>query len=181
MDRAGWNYPPGDLRVSDADRDQALSELSTAFQAGRLTADEFEQRSGRAVAARTGKELTALLGDLPVERAPATRATAMDPAHRVAAGRVAAVAAVAAFCFATAAAAAALGTGPTLAQKELIRQAMASQGLPVPPGGLPSPGFDWAGTLAPAAVAVLLVMLVVFLRVRVARADALDKRARRYP
>ena len=73
MDRAGWNYPRDHVRVSDADRDRALSELSAAFQAGRITADEFEQRSGQALAARTGKELTALLADLPVERAPAAR------------------------------------------------------------------------------------------------------------
>ena len=66
MDRAGWNYPPGHIRVSDADRDRALSELSVAFQAGRITADEFDQRSGQALAARTGKELTALLADLPL-------------------------------------------------------------------------------------------------------------------
>ena len=34
MDRAGWKYPSGDLRVSDADRERALHELSGAFQAG---------------------------------------------------------------------------------------------------------------------------------------------------
>jgi len=41
MDRAGWHYPTGDLRVSDGDRDRALSELTQAFQVGRLTADEL--------------------------------------------------------------------------------------------------------------------------------------------
>lgn len=58
MDRTGWHYPPGDLRVSDADRDRALAELSQAFQAGRITADEFDERSGQALHSRTGKELT---------------------------------------------------------------------------------------------------------------------------
>src|ERR1700733_16120566 len=52
MDRAGWKYPSGDLRVSDADRERALHELSGAFQAGRLTADEFDERSGQALNAR---------------------------------------------------------------------------------------------------------------------------------
>lgn len=54
-----------DLRVSDADRDAAVAELSTHYQAGRLTADEFEDRSGRALTARTGRDLADLLTDLP--------------------------------------------------------------------------------------------------------------------
>ena len=153
MDRAGWNYPPGHIRVSDADRDRALSELSVAFQAGRITADEFDQRSGQALAARTGKELTALLADLPVERAPATR-TAPQRAHSVLATR--------------AAFAAALSQGPTLQQREILRQMRVRHGLPVPPGVPPSPHFIWAGAVAPGAIAVLLVALVVFLGVRLA-------------
>jgi hypothetical protein len=36
-------FPPGDLRVSDAERDLAVSELSRAFQVGRLTTEEFQQ------------------------------------------------------------------------------------------------------------------------------------------
>ncbi len=170
MNRAGWSYPPGDYRVSDADRDQALSELGAAFQAGRLTAEEFEQRSGQALRSRTGRELTGLLADLPVERAPAVRAATMTPAHRVVAARVSAVAAVAAFCFGAAAAVASVGTGPTIKQEELIRAVAVSHGMPPPPFA-PIPGFNWAGTLTPAAIAVLLVMLVVFLHVRVARAN----------
>ena len=70
MDEAGRGFPPGDLRVSDADRDRALSELSEAFRVGRITADEFDQRSGQALRARTGKELTALLADLPLAGPP---------------------------------------------------------------------------------------------------------------
>jgi uncharacterized membrane protein len=63
MNTAIRNYPAGDLRVSDADRDRALRELSEAFQAGRITADEFDARSEQALGARTGKELTCLLAD----------------------------------------------------------------------------------------------------------------------
>jgi Zn-dependent membrane protease YugP len=170
MDRGGWHYPPGDFRVSDADRDQALSELSAAFQAGRITADEFDQRSGQTLRSRTGKELTALLADLPVERVPATRTSTIDPARRAVAARVAAVAAVAAFCFATTAAVAALGTGPTLQQKEAAEAIAIRQGL-APPVFPPSSAFNWAGTLTPAAIAVLLIMLAVFLHLRLARAD----------
>jgi Domain of unknown function (DUF1707) len=168
MDRGGWHYPSGDVRVSDADRDQALSELGAAFRAGRLTADEFDERSGQVLRSRTGRELLALLADLPVEHAAlATRATAMAPAPRRAlAVRVSAVAGVGAFCFATAAAVAALGTGPSLSQEESMA---VSHGLPPPVFPSSWPGINWAGVLTPAAIAVLLVMLVVFLQVRVAR------------
>jgi hypothetical protein len=167
MDRGGWHYPPGDFRVSDADRDQALSELGVALRAGRITADEFEERSGQTLQSRTGSELVALLADLPVEHAAvATRTTALDPARRAMAARVSAVAAVGAFSFATAAAVAALSSGPSLSQEESMG---VSHGLP-PPVFPPSwPGFDWAGTLTPAAIAVLLVMLVVYLQMRLAR------------
>jgi hypothetical protein len=67
---AARNYPPGDLRVSDADRDRVVSELGEHFQAGRITAEELEERSGLALRARTGNDLTALLADLPVSQAP---------------------------------------------------------------------------------------------------------------
>lgn len=53
------------LRVSDADRDAAVSELGDHFQDGRLDRDELEDRTGRALRARTGSELDQLLADLP--------------------------------------------------------------------------------------------------------------------
>jgi Domain of unknown function (DUF1707) len=170
MNRGGWHYPTGEVRASDADRDRALSELSDAFQAGRISGDEYDERSAQTLAARTGKELTALLADLPVERAHATPATAADPARLALAARVAAVAAVAAFCFtAVAVAGSALSMmGPALPEREFAQAVAAQQGMP-PPVFPPSPGFNWAGTITPAAIAVLLVMLVVCLRVRLAR------------
>jgi hypothetical protein len=60
------NFPPGDIRVSDADRDVALAELSEHFQAGRLTQEEFDERSGLALRARTGNDLSELFTDLPL-------------------------------------------------------------------------------------------------------------------
>ena len=65
-------YPRGQLRVSDADRDRAIAELSDHFQAGRLTQDEFEDRSGQALHARTGQELAVLFTDLPRPQVPAS-------------------------------------------------------------------------------------------------------------
>jgi Domain of unknown function (DUF1707) len=59
------SFPPGDMRVSDAERDIALSELSEHFQAGRLTHEEFDERSDRALKARTGNDLRDLFTDLP--------------------------------------------------------------------------------------------------------------------
>ena len=171
MNRGGWHYPTGDFRVSDADRDRALSELGDAFRSGRVTADEYGERSAQALAARTGKELTTLLADLPVEYAPATRTPDVNRAHLAVASRVASVAAVSAFCFsALAVAGSALSMmGPTLQEREFARAVAAQQGMPAPVFQ-PNPGFNWAGTITPAAIAVLLVVLVVVLRVRLARA-----------
>jgi Domain of unknown function (DUF1707) len=165
MDTDARGFPPGDMRVSDADRDRALSELSQAFQVGRLTPDEFDERSGQVLTARTGKELTALLADLPVDRAPADPATLPRPARPP--SRLAIGSAVAATCFAFVSLSNALSQGPTLQQREFAQQVMARQGMFVPLP--PAQGFDWVGTIAPAAIAVLLVVLIIFLRVT--RAD----------
>ncbi len=80
------NYPADDMRASDADRDAVLSDLSEHFQVGRLTADEFEDRTGQALAARTWGELKALLQDLPGTRpgpqAPVATPSAAAPQRR---------------------------------------------------------------------------------------------------
>jgi hypothetical protein len=67
------NHLAAEMRASDSDRDAVVSELSEHFQAGRLTAEELDQRTGRALAARTWGELRDLLADLPGAR-PAPRA-----------------------------------------------------------------------------------------------------------
>jgi hypothetical protein len=53
------------LRVSDADRDAVVTELGEHFQAGRLDAAELDDRTGRALRARTGGDLDEVLADLP--------------------------------------------------------------------------------------------------------------------
>ena len=65
MNATMGNSLTGEVRASDADRDAVLSDLSGHFQAGRLTAEEFEDRAGRALSARTWGELEDLLRDLP--------------------------------------------------------------------------------------------------------------------
>ena len=169
MDRGGWSYPRGDLRVSDADRDQALSELSEAFQAGRITSEEYDQRSGQALRSRTGKELTTLLADLPVQNPPAPRLTPEEREHRVLATKIGIGASgAAAFAFGLSSVSAALASGPSVQQQEFARQMMARQGMPVPPI-MASPGFNWLGTLTPAAIALLLVVVIICLRLHLAR------------
>jgi hypothetical protein len=81
----------GDLRISDADRDRAVSELGEHFQAGRLTADEFDERSGQALQARTGKELAVLFTDLPRNRAAVTSVPPPGPPPAVRIGMAAPV------------------------------------------------------------------------------------------
>jgi Domain of unknown function (DUF1707)/Cell wall-active antibiotics response 4TMS YvqF len=69
--------PDDSLRVSDAERDATLRTLGDQAAVGRLTLDELEDRSGRALAAKTRGELAALTSDLPKDSAqtvaPASR------------------------------------------------------------------------------------------------------------
>ena len=59
--------PDESLRVSDAERDETVRILGEHAAVGRLTLDELEERSGRALTARTRGELATLIGDLPAE------------------------------------------------------------------------------------------------------------------
>jgi Domain of unknown function (DUF1707) len=64
------------MRASDADRDAVVSDLSEHFQAGRLTAGEFDDRTGQALTAGTWGELGELVADLPAARPAAAPALA---------------------------------------------------------------------------------------------------------
>ena len=59
---------PGDprIRASDADRDRATALLREHHAAGRLTAEEFNERMDAALDAKTLGEIDDLLADLPV-------------------------------------------------------------------------------------------------------------------
>jgi Domain of unknown function (DUF1707) len=65
MDEGARRYQPSAMRASDADRDAVLAELSEHFQAGRLTHEEFDERSELALHARTYGDLADLTRDLP--------------------------------------------------------------------------------------------------------------------
>jgi hypothetical protein len=65
--------PDQSLRVSDAERDVTLRTLGDHAAVGRLTLDELEERSGRALVAKTRGELAALTSDLPAEGAQGSR------------------------------------------------------------------------------------------------------------
>ena len=55
----------GPIRIGDAERDQAVAMLSEHFVAGRLTQEEFEERSDQATRARYADDLAPLFTDLP--------------------------------------------------------------------------------------------------------------------
>jgi Domain of unknown function (DUF1707) len=54
-----------EMRVSDAERDAAATELREHFASGRLNQDELDQRLTAVFAAKTRGELNALFTDLP--------------------------------------------------------------------------------------------------------------------
>jgi hypothetical protein len=79
------------LRIGDADRDAAMKKLRDHMVAGRLSLDEFDDRVGKALAAKTAADLEPLFADLPrdpdavdgvsVWRAPVPVAKQHTPFH----------------------------------------------------------------------------------------------------
>ena len=53
------------MRASDRDRDSANTLLQTAYAEGRLTKDEYDERSGQLLRSQTYAQLQALTADLP--------------------------------------------------------------------------------------------------------------------
>jgi hypothetical protein len=65
LDSEGEQQGKSPLRASDADREQTLETLAAASAEGRLSLEEYSQRSEAALVARTLGELTGLTSDLP--------------------------------------------------------------------------------------------------------------------
>jgi hypothetical protein len=87
----GWHVPGRtrydfDVRIGDAERDVALTQLREHFAAGRLTFDELTERIDAALAARTQRQIDEIMADLP--RPPrVSRAEPARPAEPPEAGR----------------------------------------------------------------------------------------------
>jgi hypothetical protein len=69
------------IRASDADREHAVGLLRDGYACGRLTLDEFDERTTAAFASRTWGELRKLTRDLPApgQRAPLPAAPPATP------------------------------------------------------------------------------------------------------
>ena len=68
----------GGIRASDSDRENVVEILRDAYSAGRLTLEEFDERTSAAFAARTWGALRELTSDLPHQ--PRLSAAAPAPA-----------------------------------------------------------------------------------------------------
>jgi hypothetical protein len=69
-----------DVRIGDAEREEAHTALGEHMSAGRLDIDEYGDRSAKVAAARTRNELVALFTDLPAPKpAFGTPAPAIQP------------------------------------------------------------------------------------------------------
>ncbi len=70
-------------RISDTDRDRAVAQLREHCAAGRLTLDEFSERVGMALEARTKGELEPILADLPRSASSLLPETRKSPRKRI--------------------------------------------------------------------------------------------------
>ena len=68
-----------EIRISNAERDEAVETLGVHLSTGRLELAEFEERSGRAAAARTRGDLEELFTDLPAPHPDLSSATPPPP------------------------------------------------------------------------------------------------------
>ena len=72
-DQRSGPRPGPELRLSDADREEAIARLSEHYAAGRLDKDEFDERSDAVWTAKTGADLAPIFADLgpgPGDRSP---------------------------------------------------------------------------------------------------------------
>jgi hypothetical protein len=70
------------LRISDADRESATELLSEQYAVGRLTKDEFDERSDAVWSARTQGDLAPVFADLPVRYPAPPARTGRRPSRR---------------------------------------------------------------------------------------------------
>ncbi|CUR54237.1 hypothetical protein NOCA2140060 [metagenome] len=71
----------GNVRIGDAERDEAVRALGEHFAAGRLEREEYDERADVALAARTWSDLAPLFRDLP-QPVATPRPVAQAPVRR---------------------------------------------------------------------------------------------------
>ena len=76
---AGWRG----MRLSDADRDEAVSALSEHYAAGRLTREEYDERTDAAWTALVRADLVDLFEDLPSGSAATQPPARRQPPRRL--------------------------------------------------------------------------------------------------
>ncbi|WP_236795986.1 DUF1707 domain-containing protein [Amycolatopsis sp. GM8] len=67
------------MRLSDAERDEAIEALSEHVRTGRLDLDEYGTRSAKVTAARTRADLAPLFEDLPEPHPSVLKAPQVSP------------------------------------------------------------------------------------------------------
>jgi Domain of unknown function (DUF1707) len=80
LDRSA--VPAVPVRIGDAERDRAMSDLGDHFAAGRLTRDEFDARVDQAMTARFDRDLQPLFVDLPRAEPVPSRSAGPSPSLR---------------------------------------------------------------------------------------------------
>ncbi len=73
--------PRPEIRLSDAEREAAVTALGEHYAAGRLTKEEYDGRADQAWAARYASHLAPLFVDLPVPHAGRSAAPTTRPAR----------------------------------------------------------------------------------------------------
>ena len=81
------DFDAGDLRIGDTERESAMTALGEHMSAGRLTIDEYGERSAQITTAKTRTELLGLFEDLPQPHPSFGGAPAPTPAAAPAPGR----------------------------------------------------------------------------------------------
>lgn len=74
------------VRIGDQERQQAVAVLGEHWAAGRLIAEEYDERTGQALIARTAQELALVFHDLPGQQTsgrPAFRALSASERGRL--------------------------------------------------------------------------------------------------
>lgn len=77
----GYGQPPLGMRTSAADRERAIDVLTAAYGEGRLTKEEFDERSARVMASQNYGELGAIVADLPAGPYPSPAPYQVAPAY----------------------------------------------------------------------------------------------------